>query len=325
MSLTHKIYKAKDMAAMTLAAVSNNGLIPSAHRGIVLIEPSSICNLACPLCPTGTSTLRRANKFIPVDIFTRIVELTTPFAEGYVLNLFGEPMFHPEIETLFDQITHLPVWLSTNLNYQEKLAEQLARRKNFHVICSVDTLDPAQYSAYRVNGNWDTIMRNLDVLSRGTCHVHPQFLVKPGEFREQDFLRFAEERGIPHKNIIIKTKMENFRLDPTDKPRPGKCHSAYADLYFNCDGHLLPCCNNVREELFMGHVNDFATLRDLLENAQAVAIRKGLARNKNRYAGCGNCNGLDFWRIQFPEYVTTLRRSLLGRGAEQERPQRMDF
>lgn len=325
MSLKRKIRNAMDMSAMTLAVARNTGRIPLGHKGIVLIEPTSVCNLACPLCPTGTGTLERESKFISVELFARIVELTAPFAEGYVLNLFGEPMFHPEIETLLRMVKERPVWLSTNLNYPEGLAGKLAQWENVHAICSVDTLDPEQYPSYRVNGVWSTVMRNLDILSGGRGSVHPQFLVEPDEFREVDFLRFADEHAIPRDNIIIKTKMENFRLDPTDKHRPGVCHSAYVDLYFDCDGYLLPCCNNVRKDLRMGHANDFGTLDEMLNNAKAVSTRRKLAQDKNLFPSCGDCNGRDFWRLQFPEYVRAVKHGVFGRRGGDRRPQRMDF
>ncbi|MGE4552061.1 MAG: radical SAM/SPASM domain-containing protein [Desulfovibrionaceae bacterium] len=310
---------------MTWAVWRNTGRVPDSHRFMVLIEPTSICNLACPLCPTGTGTLERKNKFIPLEMFDKILSLTEPAAEGYILNLFGEPTFHPHFPELLQKTSRLPTWLSTNLNIPEASALEMGKWRHLRVICSVDTIHPAEYPRYRIRGNWDTLIRNLAVLSQGVCEVHPQFLVPADHKDDTPYIEFAERFGIPARNVVIKRKMENFRLDHTDKPRPGKCHSAYLGLYFNCDGFLLPCCNNARSDLHMLHIDDVSSLDELLHHNRTERMRRQLAKDKNVYPSCGDCDGINFWSHQFPLYRRSLLNILTGGKKGSDTPDHMSF
>ncbi len=315
MSLKNKLDAARHAGLMTLNVLRNTGRIPVAKRYMVTIESTSVCNLACPLCPTGTGTLKRKNKYIPVDYVEKIVNLTAPLAQGFVVSVFGEPTFHPELDRILAATSHLPAWLSTNLNYGPEKIKELSKWENLKVICSIDTLDPTGYPEYRINGDYERVLENLRLLAKGACQVYPQFLVSRDEYDEAAFVRFADEYKIPRGNLMIKTKLENFRLDQTSEPKPGKCHSCYIAIYFNCDGHLVPCCNNVRRDLFIQHLDEMSSTGDLLKGAKVVRFRKRLAEDKNIYPSCGRCNGLDFWKEDFSGYFTGLASLFRGRKA----------
>ncbi len=322
MTIRSKLRAARSAWDMVRAVQGNTGVIPRSFRGMVLMEPTSVCNLSCPLCPTGTGTLVRKNKYMALDVVDRIVTLTAPFAQGFVMNLFGEPTFHPEFERILEKTRHLPTWLSTNLSYGRSAAELLSRWENLRVICSIDTLDSSEYPAYRVGGNYETVLENLRILAKGSCQVYPQFLVRPGEYDEARFVAFAREYGIPVPNIIVKTKLEEFRLDPTDKPVLGPCHSFYTGLYFDCDGYLLPCCNNVRQELRVMHVSEIAVLEEILSGPRAAGVRRQLAVDKNVFESCGRCKGHNFWKREFREYLGAAK-SLVAKADVSDRPSRM--
>lgn len=324
MSLASKFSKASDILRMMWAVGANTGVVPSGHRCMVTIELTSVCNLACPLCPTGTGILSREHKFIPLPMLERIVELTSPFAEGFVLNMFGEPTLHPDFAEAMRMTCHRPAWLSTNLNHGEERARELARWDHLRVVCSVDTVKPEEYSVYRIGGDWDRMVRNLDILAKGRCRVHPQFLVEPGHVDEAPYVAFAEAHGIPAEDVIIKVKLDEFSLAPTDKPRPGVCHSGYTEVYFDCDGYLLPCCAHVREDLHIMHVDDIKGPEDIFRGARARSIRKALGRDKNQFVSCGRCEGLNYWHKYLPMHWEAVRRSLFRRKRENG-PHRLSF
>lgn len=306
MSLKNKLNTAFHAGRMAWDVTRNAGKIPVSKHYMVTIESTSVCNLACPLCPTGTGTLKRTNKYIPMRYVHKIVDLTAPLAQGFVISVFGEPTFHPELDKLLAATSHLPTWLSTNLNYDTDTIRELAQWENLKVICSIDTLDSDKYPKYRINGDYQKVLANLKLLAKGLCQVYPQFLVSENEYDEETFVRFADEYGVAVDNLIIKTKLENFRLDETSKPKPGKCHSCYTGIYFNCDGYQVPCCNNVRKDLFIQHLDKISSTKDLIGSNEICKMRKALAENKNTYPSCGQCNGLNFWKEDFPGYINGL-------------------
>lgn len=324
MSAAAKLGSVADDLRTVACILRNAGSMPGHTRFMVSIETTAVCNLACPLCPTGTGTVERNNRFIEPEAFERIVALTSPLAKGYVMGMWGEPAFHPELGRLLSRLAPLPVWTSTNLNYPEKIAHELAKWGHLHAICAVDTLDPLRYPEYRRGGDYGTVLRNLDILAAGACNVYPQFLVE-ADSDTAPYVRFAPEHGIPPHNVIIKTKRENFRLDPTAKPIPGVCHSAYSNIFFNCDGWMLPCCNNVKQDLHLAHVSELSSPDDILRGGRAAQVRMALARDKNRFPSCGQCLGETFWRIRLPVYTSVLKSLAPWRGSRRSAPQRMPF
>ncbi|QGY39002.1 hypothetical protein GM415_02235 [Pseudodesulfovibrio cashew] len=234
-----------------------------------------------------------------MDVFDRIIEVTKPIAKGYILNLFGEPTFHPRFSDLLEKTRGFSTWLSSHLNYEEGRAHKLAMWDHLRIICSIDTLDAFEYPNYRVGGDYVNVLRNLDILANGACDVFPQFLVPSVDIDREPYIQFARQHGIPEENVILKVKLENFRLDPTSAPSPGKCHSPYMGLYFNCDGYLVPCCNNVNSALHMAHISQINSVVELYAGGKGEAVRKALAVDKNCFDSCGRCDGMRYWDTEF--------------------------
>ncbi|WP_147818778.1 radical SAM/SPASM domain-containing protein [Salidesulfovibrio onnuriiensis] len=263
----------------------------------ILIEPTAVCNLRCPYCPTTEKRLTRSNKLLPLDTFNRIVDLTRPVANHYVMNLYGEPILHPDIFEMLEKLRPLPVWLSTNLNYSEEKARKLASMDHCKVICSTDGHDEESYGRYRIGGDFEVVRRNLSILASGKCTVHPQFLINDENRPTIPLLaEFSQSCGVPSDNIIWKKMNVNF-ANRMDAGVGGKCFSPYWNLDFTADGMQIPCCMNVQKDLFVEHVDNFSTLDDVLNNPAMVEVRRNLARNKNVYASCRSCVGTpSYWR-----------------------------
>lgn len=63
----------------------------------VYLEITNVCNLACAFCP-GT---RREERFMSPAEFTCLAEKIRPHTDFLYFHLMGEPLLHPELETLF--------------------------------------------------------------------------------------------------------------------------------------------------------------------------------------------------------------------------------
>jgi pyruvate-formate lyase-activating enzyme len=276
----------------------------------VTIETTSICNLNCPICPSRRSenTLERASKQIKLDDVRRIVDLTREITESYCLNIFGEPLLHKEFNKILEYVssTNLRIWLSTNLNYSARLAEALTPFPLLNIICSLDGWDAESYSEYRWDGRFDVVRRNLAILAKGKCKVYPQYLLTPGEadseLRKERFLDFVRTTIGTTENVIFKKKNPDFKNDGDDIV-PGRCSSLYGGLYFNCDGILMPCCNNVRSDVFLNHISSYTT--EMLRNGREVnQLRRLILDDKNQFASCRSCPGEDHQAMIFTKLST---------------------
>jgi radical SAM protein with 4Fe4S-binding SPASM domain len=303
----------------------DTGEIPASRKSMVTLELCSVCNLACPLCPTGTGKTKRENRFMPEDMVNRIISLTSPVAQGYVLGMWGEPLLYPHLEKVLAATALLPAWTSTNLNLSEKVVRMSAKWEHFNIVCAIDTLNRDEYANYRVGGDYDKVLSNLDMLVKGNCQVYPQFLVDADNDDDAPFIEFAEKHNISKHNVIIKVKRNNFTLDAKGSAVPGKCHAPYNGLYFNSDGYLYPCCNDVKKELQIKHISKIESLEELLCGDEIVEIRKKLAQDKNIFASCRQCRGETFWNVRLPVYTDYLKNLLPWHKEKRSGPQHMPF
>lgn len=308
-----------------LCVISGSGRVSPSLKRMVTLELSSVCTLRCPLCPTGSGLTKRASKFMPLPTFHKILALTKEHAQGYVLGMWGEPMLYPQLEEALAATAPLPTWTSTNLNFREDTARLLASQEHMHVICAIDTLSPEDYPLYRVQGDYGLAMRNIETMSRGRCTIYPQFLISPDVTDVAPYKDFASRLGIPASNVILKIKRGNFTLSGEGRTRLGRCHAPYNGLYFDCDGFLRPCCNDVGEDLHILNVNSHDSYEGLLNAPTVRQARIKLAQDKNNYTSCRRCRGETFWNVRLPYYSKRLASLIGSRSGSGGEPQRMPF
>jgi MoaA/NifB/PqqE/SkfB family radical SAM enzyme len=61
------------------------------------IDPINICNLRCPLCPTGLGILARKQGKMQFDKYKDIIDQIASYAYQIELYNWGEPFLHPHI------------------------------------------------------------------------------------------------------------------------------------------------------------------------------------------------------------------------------------
>lgn len=274
--------------------VLRNGRMRGSFESVT-IELTSFCNLSCPLCPVAkdNNTLERERQTMSREDLERIVELTRDHARAYVLSMWGEPLLHKDFFDLLAIVRNVgkPIWISTNLNYAGRLAERMAELPELKVICSLDGWDPQSYAAYRVGGRFERVRENLSILAKGRCEVYAQFLLNDANRSHQhDMVAFCAEFAIPASRIMFPEMQQNFRNE-NNAPVDGTCHQPYMGAYFNSDGHLLPCCVNVKNDLRLPHISSFHSADELRNGRDIVAMRRQLAVDKNHYPSCQSCAG----------------------------------
>lgn len=278
----------------------------------VTIETTSICNLDCPLCPSRRSnnTVGRASKQIKLDDLRRIVDLTKEITESYSLNIWGEPLLHKEFKEILEYVSsaNRRIWFSSNLNYSARLAEMLTHFPLLNIICSLDGWDAETYAEYRWDGRFDVVRRNLRILAKGKCKIHPQYILDPNDPNAEEhterFRKFLEAEIGTTANVVFKKKNQNFKNEASVIV-PGRCSSLYAGLYFNCDGVLMPCCVNVRSDVFLKHISSYTT--ETLRNGNDVKrLRQSILADKNQFDSCRSCGGYDHQQVIFTKILKHL-------------------
>ena len=234
------------------------------------VDPINICNLRCPLCPTGLGTLQRAKGKMDFEDYKTVIDQIAPYA--YVLELYnwGEPFLHPQI---FDFIRYASernifVRLSSNMNHLDQtMAEQTVESGLDALIVSVDGATEATYQRYRRRGQLSRVVGNVELLveakrqaSSRLPHLVLRMLVnRYNEHEIEDTRQMALKLGVDVFTIgtlFIDTKDKaqaeewlprdeqlSYYDYSTDEPQNiWHCADLWESMAINWDGGVSPCC-----------------------------------------------------------------------------------
>lgn len=234
------------------------------------IDPSNICNLKCPVCPTGLGTIGRERGRIDFDNYKKIVDQISRYA--YVLELYnwGEPFLHPLIFDMIDYAhqKRVSVRLSSNMNYfSQKMAARAVSSGLDRLLVSIDGSTQEVYEKYRRGGKLTRVLENVQLLAeekRRQKSPYPFILVRMlvnryNEAQVDDMRRIAHEIGADAFST------GGFFIDTTDpaqiqewlptdeaqsfydysaekKENVWHCSDLWESMTINWEGGVAPCC-----------------------------------------------------------------------------------
>ncbi len=302
---------------------------------ILNVEPGNICNLKCPLCPTGSGAPGMTKGFIDLALFKHIFNQLNGVLTSVNLFSWGEPLLNKELVNIIKHIKEsdklIHVTISTNLNIRDdKLLADLTDSGIDEIIVSCDGATKESYGKYRVGGDFDLVMHNLKLLIKKKQELNTKtdiiwnFIVfKHNEGEIVKARQIAESMGAsfriglmrismkdeilkPHKEAISKDKdwiPDNSGYSAYDKERclPKKilktCRKPWQEISVNWDGKVFPCCAIFGEEYNVGDARK-ESITKIWNNSKFVAARKEIL-HKGRAANtiCGICRDNGFMHM----------------------------
>jgi MoaA/NifB/PqqE/SkfB family radical SAM enzyme len=239
-------------------------------RPYVGMEASSICQLHCPACPTGSHRTKRG--FIGVgylrfEDFQRFVNHNSQI-RNIDLSGLGELFLNPELGEIlryaYQKRVHLTAWTGVNLNdASEEILEDLARYRFRFITVALDGATDATYQIYRKGGNLSHVLRNIRRINEYKQKYRTNF----PELVWQFILFGHNEHEIPKARAMANRLGMSFRtklnLDPklvrkesgigvatlqeyklAKKKEYLPCSELWNLPKINWDGRLLGCCCN---------------------------------------------------------------------------------
>lgn len=270
------------------------------HPYILIVDPLNVCNLRCPLCPTGTSELDRKQQRMDWEVFKTTIDQMAPWAYEVNLHNWGESLLHPRI---FDMIAYaksknIATNMSTNFNrVSDEKIDKLIESGLEYLILSIDGISQDVYVKYRVRGKVAKVLVNVEKLVRrkkelksSTPFIEWQFILFEHNAHELEAAREkAMSMGVDRFRVIppglpfaaknqkalgerwfLKNgegKVEAFKGDA-----PSSCFYLYRSMTVNPDGGTAPCC------IVYGDKNDFGDFKhqkfnDIWNNEKYLSAR----------------------------------------------------
>lgn len=283
------------------------------------IEPTNLCNLKCPECPSGNNQMTRSRLFLSESNYLQCIEEFGEYLINLQLFFQGEPFIHPKIFDFISQATNHGIYTSTSTNghfLTEVNCNKIVNSGLKRLIISVDGASQATYEKYRVGGSLDTVLRGIDnmVEARNKAGMHyPTIIIQFVVFKTNEHeilaikklakkanvdrleLKSAQidqfEKGnklIPTLNRYsryIKVKEGVFKL----KRKDGfKCKRIWNGAVISAQGQMLPCCFDKNADYAYDSENNASQFTWKTERAKL--FRKQVWHNSNQIKMCQNCS-----------------------------------
>ena len=286
------------------------------------IDPINICNLRCPLCPTGRGLLARPAGRMDLAMYQRVIDEIAPYAYRVELYNWGEPLLHPQIMQMIEYASRrrISVRLSSNMNHLDAdMSRQLVTSGLSQLTVSIDGATQESYAAYRRQGQLSRVLQNLELLleTRRELGAQRPFILwrmligKHNEHEIEAVRQMAREMdvdGFATSVLFVDThdpEQINLWL-PTDPAQSAydyrsevlenawSCHELWEGMVINWDGGVAPCCWLHDARYDFGNVSR-QTVREIWNGPKYVSARRSRAGRAIRAADtitiCHRCQG----------------------------------
>ncbi len=300
----------------------------------LFIEPTNICNLKCPLCPTGNNSTSKGKGYMKFEEYKKIIDELGPTAFSVTLWNYGEPSLNKDFIKMikYAKTAGLKVITSTNgfVFKNEKNIQELLDSGLDELILAVDGASKESYEEYRINGDFKELIQGMKSLTaakkaqgRYFPYLSMQFIImKSNEHEVEEIQKLAKEVGVDE--LILKTvylwndsamaekylpKNKKYSRYLTNEGvacktsiRPG-CDGLWLGVNINHDGIVVPCCFDTHEKFIFGNaltVKNFD--KEIWNSKKFQAFRKNVWEDKGSVEMCKNCptntESQDYARIQ---------------------------
>ncbi len=242
---------------------------------ILIADTASVCNLRCPLCPTGRGQVTRKPSRMKLAEFRTIIDRLGRYLYEVNLHNWGEPFLNEDIFGMIEyaSLKNIGTNLSSNLNFLSDLQlEHIFTSKLEYLVVSLDGITQKNYSKYRIKGDLASVMKNLraivDRKKKLGSHlpvIEWQFIVMKHNMHEvEDAVKIADDIGVD----MIRFIPPGIPFGTPDRDRltqewfpdhDGKgqaissrsykhkrkklsCFYLYRSVTINSDGGIAPCC-----------------------------------------------------------------------------------
>lgn len=302
---------------------------------ILGIEPGNICNLRCPLCPTGAGSNEAKKGFMEFELYKKIFDQLKNSLVTVNLYNWGEPLLNKDLFKIIKYIKDFKrsifVVTSTNLNIDnKKVLVELLKSGIDEIIVSCDGASKETYEKYRVGGDFNLVMENLRFLSdekrklNSNADIVWNFLVFKHNEHEITLARsMAEKLGVSFRIGLMRTSMKDEVLKPhqegikkdldwiPDNPQYSAydkaklttkkiikfCRKPWQEISINWNGEVFPCCAVYGDNFNFGDTNR-DSIKDIWNNQKYRQARREIIGCKQAASTiCGICKSNGFMHM----------------------------
>lgn len=282
----------------------------------IIIEPTNICNLKCPVCPTNFAMTRNKG-FMDFELFKSIINEFIEYNDKpeISMNFSGEPLLNKSIYKFIKYASDHGhnTYISTNATaINEKNSTDMIKSGLSDIHLCIDGFSNKSHDTYRVGSDFNVIKKNIEIfletknkLNKKNPNVVIQTLITSlSENEEEEMIKWAKEIGadsINFKSLSMGSyttedmkKKYNFLLPKNKNLRRKQtsyfksvCTIPYHQSVIYWNGNLGLCCIDFNNKVSMPNIRKDGFIKTLLSDDVIKLRKKGFQK---KYGICTNCS-----------------------------------
>ncbi len=284
----------------------------------VMIEPTNICSMQCPLCPTGSGSSTRERGFMTTETFGRIMEDLGDTLVMAILYGWGEPFLNRDLPLMIEECTRRNIRTVTDTNGQciQTLDEalQVVDAGLDGIIIALDGSTQDIYRSYRQSGDIEKVKRCAALIEeakqrRGASRPYTNIRAVVTRHNEHDLdniARLARDLSVnmvSFKNLGTMSHVEeyrrfepdscsmrrfDYRKDTRARKSQFRCIVPFRNPMILWDGTVVPCEFDYNAEVAPGNIREMS-FRDMWNTLPMRSIRRRMNRGLSLPLFCERC------------------------------------
>jgi radical SAM protein with 4Fe4S-binding SPASM domain len=287
----------------------------------LMVEPTNICNLKCPMCPSGNGDMSRSLGKLDLENYKRLLDNVGDYILQVQLWNQGEPLINKNFHEFvrYAREKGIMTQTSTNGHYfrDDDAAGELVTSGLDILIFSLDGTNQETYEKYRVGGKYEVVLDGLerisaarDRLGSATPLIELQFIVFKHNQQEIDEIKQIARRlkidrlSFKTAQVYSDDQAAEFLPDSDDFKRynydgdslqmKGQmvnwCKRLWLNSTVNWDGSVSPCCFDKDADHAFANIFESGTgFRQVWRNVKYMAFRRRVMENRASIEMCRNC------------------------------------
>lgn len=303
----------------------NRSPVSTGKPVMLTIEPSSYCNLRCPICETGNGSLPRKNKNMSLKDFKFIVDQFDENLKEIYFYFMGESFLNKEAYEMIRYVRDRGIYVGTCTNGDVVNPEKLITSGLNQISFQIGGMTQKTHETYRVNSNLKRVQKNLEETLKwkqqygSDIEVDVGFiLMKHNEHEVEAFKEYCRGLGDIKYQIIGSTvrnleeaekylpSLEEYQRFDMKQIREGKikakkhftnyCGWIYSTVTITVNGDVLPCCYDANGRFKLGNVFE-ENIYKIWNNEKYRQLRKNVATRQDQFLLCDLCKGESISRL----------------------------
>jgi len=287
----------------------------------IQIEPSSLCNLACPLCTASTAAPGRKNGSMSMKTFHTILDEIGDVLVSAILYNSGEPFINKNLPEMIAACTaHGIITLtSTNGQFVQTLDEalEIVDAGLTALIIAMDGSTQEIYEVYRKGGDLEKVKRCITLIEKAKAIRNAPYpytnvrtvVMKHNQDDLPNIERIARELGanmvssktcgfseIEESKDYEATREGWTRYEYMNGQRqtgiPIRCPFPFRQPTIFWDGTVVGCQRDFEKEEAFGRIGE-QPFSQIWNGAKARRLRKMIRHGPVRPAFCARCRKQD--------------------------------